>query len=271
MTIGIGVLCSTAAAHHEPRPDALVMIADTMGSTEYDSTGELHKMLYDPNNRMYSVFSGKPVIASEMTALIREEFSKIQAPRLHGSIWRALNVAVQHHRSDHFNWDVLFTRFSFNGQVLVDEKENLLADWRNYDVGAQLLLGTFDDDGRALLYYIGQVEGSLALVHLVEFPGHNALGAGCYNASVWLNYRRQNLGLSIRQSALHTFEAGLMAASAPTVNNDFEMLIAMSRGSFYLSKEHPCMDGCPISLAELTSLAKKYGPRRTDALGFKKD
>src|SRR5271163_292063 len=45
MTIGIGVLgCSSPGLIGGERPDSIVMIADTMGSTELDSTDELRKI-----------------------------------------------------------------------------------------------------------------------------------------------------------------------------------------------------------------------------------
>jgi hypothetical protein len=142
--------------------------------------------------------------------------------------------------------------------------------WRNYDVSAQLLVGTFDDHGLGLLYFIGKMDGSAALVHLVEFPGTFAIGTGGYNATVWLNYRRQVLGMSIRQSALHAYEASRIASSAPTVNRDIEVLVATAKGGFHFSRESPNPQGCPVSLPWLVSMARRYGPRKTDPLGFQK-
>lgn len=59
MTIGIGVLCSTKPRPHVPRPDAIVMIADTMGSTETDSTDDLHKMYVGDDVHLYAVCAGR--------------------------------------------------------------------------------------------------------------------------------------------------------------------------------------------------------------------
>src|ERR1035441_6147287 len=206
MTIGIGVLCSTQPKPYDLMPDALVMISDTMGSTETDSTGELHKMLFDPESRMFAVCAGRVEIACELFPLIREEFAKIDQTKFHhGAISRALNIAVNHHRQDHFNWDVLNHRFSFNGQVLLQEQEDLYRYWREFGVAPQVALGTFDSDGRALLYYLGAIEGQDGLVHLMEFPGYCAIGSGYYNATMWLNYRRQKISLNVQQSGLHAY------------------------------------------------------------------
>ena len=134
----------------------------------------------------------------------------------------------------------------------------------------QRMNGTFDEKGKAMLYYVGKLEGSSALVHPVVFPGCQAIGSGAYNALMWLNYRHQRLNLSMRQSALHAYEASRMAASAPAVNDDPDILIATAKESFWFSRKVPALPEYPITLEELNLLAKKYGPRNTDALGFSK-
>ena len=66
MTIGIGVLCSTQPKPHSPRPDAIVMIADTMGSTDTDSTDDLHKMWIDDDLKLYIVGAGNLDLCGEL-------------------------------------------------------------------------------------------------------------------------------------------------------------------------------------------------------------
>jgi hypothetical protein len=272
MTIGIGVLCSTQPKPHVPRPDALVMIADTMGSTDTDSTGELHKMLFDPGGRLYAVCADRIEVSAELLPLIRAELADIKGPRHHGEIWRALNTAVMHHRRERFMWDVVNVKYAVlgPGQIPVQEHDRLMAEWCSYDTHAQALIGTFDDDGLALLYYVGKLDGTEGLVHLMEFPGYFAIGAGCYNATVWLNYRGQTLGMSVGQSALHAYEASKMASSAPTVNQNIEILVATVSGQYHLSSDFPIDPNLPVSLPWLQSMAKRYAPRSTDALGFRK-
>jgi hypothetical protein len=268
MTIGIGVLCSTTD-RSEIIPDAIVLISDTMGSSETDSTGELHKMAFDPAHRIFAVVAGRVEIAAELFPLIRAQFATIpQGNRLHGSIWRALTMAVANHRNEHFSCDVVMTQFAIGGQILAQEHERMMEAYRAYDTGYQMLLGTFDDDGRALLYYIGRLDGDTALVHLMEFPGYFAVGTGGYNANMWFNFRRQRLGHSIRRSALHAFEASRMASSAPTVNNDIEVAIALKDRAYYFSRAIEAPSDCPISLNELVALAEQYGPKSTEALGL---
>lgn len=266
MTIGIGVLCSTRPRPYVIRPDALVMISDTMGSTETDSTDALHKMYFVPEEKLYAVCTDRLEMGAELFPLIREELRTLKS-RTHGSIWRALNAAVHKHRSDHFQCDVIMTKYAIGGQILSDQQEAMVREWAEFDAGVQMLLGAFDEEGFARLYCIARFDGSSALVHPIAFPGFCCIGTGSYNANVWLNYRHQHLGLNIKQSALHVYESSLMASSAPTVNDDVEMLIATKEHSYYCARQVSTPD-CELSLKELARIAKKYGPKSTDDLGF---
>jgi hypothetical protein len=194
----------------------------------------------------------------------------IKGPRMHGSIQRALNTAVISHRREHFVWDVVNVRIppTNSTEASAQQIARISESWQSYDVGAEVLVGTFDDEGMALLYYLGRIPDLEGLVHLYQFPGHTAIGSGCYNASVWLNYRRQRLGLNIAQSALHAYEASEFAASSPTVNKDVEILIATANKAFHLSRESPSDPECMVSLPWLRSMARKHAPRKTDSLGF---
>jgi len=78
------------------------------------------------------------------------------------------------------------------------------------------------------------------------------------------------LGLNPKQSAYHAYEAKIMAAKAPTVNNNLEMVIASADGHYLITEEKPTVDGCPVSLPELKSMFPKYGPQNTNALGHQK-
>ena len=271
MSIGIGVLCCTQPNPPNLAPDAMVMISDTMGSTDTDSLGELHKMLFDPEHKLFSVCAGRVEMAAELFPLVKGEIGQIAGPRSHGSIWRALNTAVTRHRRERFMWDVVNVKYAvFNeGQIATTEHQRLMMEWRKYDTGMQALVGVFDDEGMALLYFLGELSGQEGLVHLMEFPGYFTVGSGSYNANGWLNYRGQTLGMSVAQSALHAYESSVMAASAPTVNTDIEVLIATAKDQFHLSGRNPSNPGCPISISWLRSMAKRYGARRTDALGFR--
>lgn len=278
MTIGIGVLCSThpkplnPSQNDPPRPDAIIMFSDTMGSSEIGSTDQLHKMYFEPQDRLYAVCADKMEMTGEIFGGIKEALRRIPGTRTHIAIWEAITAAVLEHRRKHFRLDVLNPSYSFGGADFIPPEmiSDVTNKWGKYDVGAQLLVGTFDDIGQALLYFVGQYEDEPALVHIAEFPGYQTIGTGGPNAELWLDYRQQTLSMNIRQSALHAYEARLMASKAPTVNSTMEMLIgtAAVRDSFHLLGDRPMPSGYPISLEELKDLARKYGPKSTDDLGF---
>jgi len=267
MTIGIGVLGSTKPRPHVPRPDGLVMISDTMGSTPYDSTDELHKMLINDEARLYAVCAGRLEKSADLWPMIVREFSGLTV-RNHGGFLQKLNKAVIDHRAQHFQYDIIGPRHMVvPGQIDDRQHESMMQDFQQYDIGASMLVGTFDDQGQSFLYYIGPLYGVSGFVHLFEFPGHYAIGTGAYNAEMWLNYRQQVLGLSVKQSAYHAYEAKRMAARAPTVNDDIEILIAVPNQSFHLTRQEPEKSGCPISLTEMEELFKKYETPKTAGLG----
>lgn len=178
MTIGIGVLCSTQPRPHKPRPDAFVLISDTMGSTETDSNNDTYKMYVCPT--FCAVSAGRTHIASEYWGLMEDALSAIPEPRSHGNIWRTLNEVRRRHRQEHFLHGVVATKYMVTGNH-VDERdrENMMKDFSDYDVGVEALLGTFDSSGQALLYFLGRWAGGVdGLVHHIPFPGHMAIGVG---------------------------------------------------------------------------------------------
>ncbi len=268
MTIGIGVLCSTKPRPSLIRPDTIILVADTMGSTETDSTPELHKLYVEDG--LYVVCAGRVEMASEVVSMFQEELKKIPV-RAHGNIWEALNRAVHEHRMSHFQWDVVAARHMFTpGAIFEKEHEKIMEEWQNYDVGLQMLVGTFHHSGMALLYYVGPVYERAGWVHFDQFPGFATIGSGSQNANFWLNFRHQQLGLNPKQSAYHAYEAKVMAAKAPTVNNNLEMVIATADQHYLLTEERPEVENCQFSLTELKSMFSKYGPRDTNKLGHLK-
>lgn len=271
MTIGIGVLCSSKPRPHRPRPDTIIMMADTMGSTETDSTEELHKLYAEDGKHFFAVCAGHVEMASELVSMFDQKYSEL-SPRTHGGIWTILNDIAHGHRAEHFSWDVIRTRYTpFPGQILESQQNKLLEEWQAYDYGLCLLLGTFNDAGMAHLYEVGAIRDEYGVIkglvrpHL--FPGHWAIGSGSYNATQWLNFRNQQLGLHPVQSAYHAYEAKIMASQAPTVNRNLEVVVATASGHYVLTEEHPELPGCPVSIPELKKMFKRYGPRDTNPSG----
>src|ERR1700691_663916 len=98
VTIGIGVLCSSKPRPHEPRPDGIIMVADTMGSTETDSTDALHKMYFDPDARMYASCAGNMELCAEIVSECRVDLMEVKT-REHITIWEALCKGAHRHRA----------------------------------------------------------------------------------------------------------------------------------------------------------------------------
>jgi hypothetical protein len=88
VTIGIGVLCSSNPRPHLIRPDGIILMADTMGSTETDSTPELHKLYVEDD--VYAVCAGKVELASEVISIFKQELKGLTS-RTYGQIYEALN------------------------------------------------------------------------------------------------------------------------------------------------------------------------------------
>ena len=57
-----------------------------------------------------------------------------------------------------------------------------------------------------------------------------------------------------------------VASSAPTVNKNTDMVIATAKRGFLLAYDRPPSADSPINLDELKRMAKKYGPKNTEAL-----
>ena len=269
MTIGIGVLCSTQPKPHSPRPDAIVMIADTMGSTDTDSTDDLHKMWIDDDLKLYIVGAGNLDLCGELVVTLENEIKELPT-RSHGAISGAINKAYQMHRAQHFQWDIVWNKLQIPLVGNVADANQVKREWQQFHLGIHMLVATFDHTGQAYLYLVGKFADVDKVVHLCEFPGYSVIGTGGGNAQFWLNYRRQVLGQSIRQSAYKAYEAKRMPARAPTGNDKIEIAIVLHDKTFHLSEENPVISGCPVSIPELDAMLRKYGPRKTDDLGHAK-
>jgi hypothetical protein len=247
------------------------MIADTMGSTETDSTDDLHKMWLNDDLRFYAAGAGNLEYCGELISIIENELRdgiKAEGMRTHSVIGTALNKSFWILRSIHFQWDIVPNTSIYKvGPLISDAK--VIEEWQRFSLNFHMVLATFDFTGQALLYVIGQFldqnGGLLAkTVHLSEFPGCRAIGTGGDNADFWLHYRRQSLSLSVKQSIYHAYEAKRMAARAPTVNDNIEIAIVLPNEKHYhLTEDKPIIEGCPVSLPELERMFKKYGPQET--------
>jgi len=266
MTIGIGVLCSTRGL----LPDAIVLISDSMGSTETDSTNVLSKMFTRGN--VHGVAADSVSVAAELFYAIATQIESLQAPKEHGKIWKAINLAVNGVRSEKFLWQVLRNEHVIEnehmGRVFQSDNDKIQEAWSRYYIGATLLIGTFDDEGQALLYYVGALEGAPGLVHFMQFPGHCSIGMGLQNADAWLNYRQQALNLGVKQSLYHAYEASRMAASAPSVNREIEITIALKDDHSYFGKDRSYPGRYMTSIVELEGMYRAYGPQDTSGISL---
>lgn len=174
VTIGIGVLCSSNPRPHLIRPDGIILMADTMGSTDTDSTSELHKLYVDDG--VYAVCAGKVEFASEVISILQQELKELPSRR-HGLIYEALNKAVHEHRMSHFRWDVMAARYSFMpGAILESQQQAVVDEWQRYNSGLQMLVSIFHHSGLALLFYVGQFEGVSGWVQPVSIRDISRLG-----------------------------------------------------------------------------------------------
>lgn len=247
------------------------MLSDTMGSTDTDSTDQLHKMLIDKDRMLFAVCSDRIERCSDLWPVIQKEVDKLKI-RTHGNYLEALNKAVLGHRTQHFKYDVLYSRYAMDEQTMLATPEKIQEEWAVYDSQAAMIVGAFDQHGQALQYIIMNPNhrgGSGSWVEPTMFPGNAAIGVGAYNADFWLNYRCQNLGFSIRQSIYHAYEASKMASKAPTVNEECEIMVATKDTVTHHSTTFPVPPlDFPLSLATLAALFKERGPQNTEDLAI---
>jgi hypothetical protein len=278
MTIGIGVL---GTATSKLKADTLAMVSDTLGSVgDFHSTSYLHKMFLFPDEKLYVVAADRIEKAAELVAMIRIRLRSL-AVRNHGFIQHALNECVQDYRRQRMTYEVLPKHMVTLEQWLLPMDEALrqavMHDWMVFDMNCSLIVGTFTDEGQAILYEIpsvaaiqqedGQVK--MQFVNVSSFPGFCAIGTGAENANFWLCYRGHNLAHSPERSAYHAYEAKLMAESSPHVNEKIEMVIATAEGHVHLTDRKPQQG--EWSLATFKGMFEQYGPKSTEALQFIKE
>jgi hypothetical protein len=266
MTIGIGVLASTSA---DVKPDHLILLCDTKGSFgDSFSMNHLHKMFIDPKQGLYTIAAGKMDRAADLFKTLAVFFSD-DTPGLkgYGKLFTSVHAASDCYKRVRFKYDVLplFARHpqsipeAFNDSDLTPE---LIEAWREFDFGCQMIVGSFDPIGTAMLFTIdgdGQVQNSM-------FPGFTAIGTGLNSAMFWLSYRQHNLGLSVKRAAYHAFEAKLMAESSPFVNDQIDIVIANKKEHFLLTRANPSPEGAPVTVADLRKMLRRYGIRETEGL-----
>jgi hypothetical protein len=242
-----------------------------MGSTETDSTDALPKMF--THGSMHAVAAGSLSVAAEMFHTITAGLDKIKdANRNHGTIWKSINNAVNGVRSEKFFWEVLQNEHIIQneiiGRIFANDPVKIQEAWAHYYIGADLVIGTFDNSGAALLYYVGWFADKPGLVHFVQYPGHHSIGTGSPNATQWLNFRNHAGNCGVKRAAYHAYEASKMAAAAPTVNNQIEITIATKNNSTYIAKDRYYPGWYGISFSELEELYRKYGPQSTEGIEF---
>jgi hypothetical protein len=261
MATGIGVLCARAPQPKDPGPDAIVLLCH---SSERSITDPASQTFVFPDEKLFAISVGPIERATELVTEIRTEFQSLQTRNL-SALTETINNVVYRHRARHFQVDEMSKHYQFPSELSEYQHRELSEAWRRYDVGAHLLLATFDDTGHAVMYLIARLEYPHGWVHHVRQPGFATIGFGAHAASFWLNYRQQRWDFPVRQSAYHAYEAGRIVSNA--ANHPIESVIATNEGAFHLSHESPKLSKCPVSLLELKSMFAGYGPRDTQSLG----
>jgi hypothetical protein len=263
MTIGIGVLASVSV-----KPDALVMIADTMGSFEDDySTSELHKLHAIESEDLYAVSADQIDRAGEqinmLTNVLRKDFP---GPRKYPDILRALVKTASLYKNLRFEIDALpQLRMSVEDWFKVQDphlRDSILAAYNDFYVGCQTLVGTFSANGQAYLF---SLPGN-GTVQNCTFPGFAVVGTGSHNAQFWLSHRKHTLSHSLKRAAYHAFEAKVMAESSPHVNEHLDLVAAQKGKSFLFYPERQEVEGAPFSIPELRKLFKRLNVKSTRVL-----
>jgi hypothetical protein len=266
MTIGIGVLASEG----KKMPDRLVLCADTLGSIgDVCSAMSLHKIFAYPSANIFAVAASDLTKAGELMTKIATAV-EADGSQKYGKIVDAICIAVSRHKSARFRYDIVpkYGLAPEEGWMKEAKKLGLFEklineEWPKYSIDCRLIVGTFAERGSASLFYINS-DGSM---HPLSMPGFSAVGTGANNATFWLMYRSQNLGMGLLRSAYHAYEAKLMAESSPHVGkDDIEMIVASADQWHVLTKDNPEPQGCAVSLLRLKELWNKYGVPGTDDL-----
>ena len=265
MTIGIGVLASESATI---RPDHLIVIADTQGSFGDEfSMNQLHKMFVAPELGLYAIAADLIDRAAELFKVVSLFMTDLQVVTGYGRLFQAVHGAADSYKRMRFKYDIL-PKYAYPPPLLPDDfSENslgptLLKEWQEFDFRCQMLVGSFDVEGKPYLFHI---DGTGEVTNFT-FPGFAAIGSGQSQAMFWLSYRQHNLGFPVKRAAYHAFEAKLMAESSPFVNDQIDLLIANKTKHWIITRNKPKPDGAPVTIAELREFHSIYGPRETDDL-----
>lgn len=273
MTIALGVLGTGSIF----KPDTIVLAADTMGSNGDEwSTPGLHKIFVNQEERIYIAAADNIDRASELCAMIFKRISAL-ARREHGPILDVLIRTVWDYHRQRSIYEVLpkylLTPRDWRRKNLDPTlRQTVATEVMSYNIGCQLVIGTFADSGQALLYRVdgdGLKQGwnwdsTVEFVAPCNIPGFTGVGSGARNALFWLAYRNHQMGYAVRRAAYHAYEAKRMAESSPFVNRNLHFLIANREHCTLLTNQKPS-DG-DWSLDELESDLRKYGPQDTSEL-----
>ncbi len=267
MTIGIGALCSEG----KEKPDHLILCCDAMGSyDDVTSTGSLHKLFMREDARVWAVAAHDIGKAAELMTKIADAVKR-DGDGKYGKIYDAICIAVAAYKSARFRYEIIpqYGLAPAKGWMKEAKKlgmlDTLLTEvWPEFSIECQLIIGFFAEDGSSRLFHVK----SNGFVDPVTLPGFHTIGVGSVNANFWLTYRGQGMGMGLRRSAYHCYEAKIMAEKSPHVGKgDIEMLIVSAdRKPWLLTPDHPTDLDCPVSLTELKVLFEKHGPQNTNDL-----
>jgi hypothetical protein len=274
MTIGVGVLATDETpAFGGIKPNHVVLLSDTLGSFgDIFSHPRLHKMIIYPENGVYTTSANEIDKAAEFVPMMNQNIAGVPMERrTYGDILRMMTASVFLYRKQRFELEVLpefrLPPEAFDprlpGNQLPEQKERKIQNrWLEFDMGFDLLVAAFDFAGQAHLFHVSY----LGKVSYTSFPGFAAIGIGS-QTMFWLSHRGQRLGMSIKRSAYHAYEAKLLAEDSPHVNDHIDMLIANKKEYWFCSTHRPEMGkGSPVTLANLREWRETHSPRGTEDL-----
>ncbi len=282
MTVGIGVLATSSEGRAKNIcPDHIVLFSDTMGSFGNEfSHPRLHKRFDLPKEGFYAIAANQVDRAAELMPVISEFLSKTpRNERNYGAIFNAVNSACFAYKRMKFVQSVLpkhriepdlIDPFrAASDAALIPGKQAvskvLEEEWKEFDIGCDLLIAAFDCRGQAMLLTVSGADG---ITENATVPGFAAIGSGLSNAMFWLSHRKQFLGMKLMRSVYHAYEAKTMAESSPNVNDELDVLIA-NAGQFWKFSSHfkPGPHAHPfITIEKLKELFLKYGPQGTEEI-----
>ncbi|MGB6476862.1 MAG: hypothetical protein WBF04_22645 [Candidatus Sulfotelmatobacter sp.] len=276
MTIGVGLL-ATDSKFNSVRPNHAILLSDTLGSFgDIFAHPRLHKMIIYPENGVYTTSANEIDKAAEFVPMMNQNIAGVpMMRRTYGDILQMMNASLFLYRQQRFQLEVLpdfrLPPEAFDPRIsanqLPPKKERQIQEcWLEFDMGFYLLVAAFDYAGQAHLFHID----SLGKVTYVSFPGFGAVGIAAAQTTFWLSHRAQRLGMSVRRSAYHAYEAKVLAEDSPHVNDHIDMLIA-NKDKYWFSSTHPMQGpdlgaGSPVTIADLREWFGTHRPRDTDDL-----